>query len=158
MFSLMYEAKGVGLAANQVGLPLRFFIVNTESNPNSGKEQVFINPVVRSPKGVSLHEEGCLSFPGLYGEVERPEGIYLQAYNLQGEIFSKSIDKFLARVVQHELDHLDGKLFIDHVDDETLEKIQGGIDTLQKVANENPAKEREEEIETFRQQVIQHYC
>ena len=69
MFELMYDANGVGLAANQVDLPIRLFVVNLEADPEKGEELVFINPVIRMPKGTKEHEEGCLSLPGLYGNV-----------------------------------------------------------------------------------------
>ena len=73
MFELMYEAKGVGLAANQVDLPYRFFIVNLQSDPAKAEEQVFINPVLSPAKGSAEAEEGCLSLPGLYAQVKRSE-------------------------------------------------------------------------------------
>ena len=73
MFELMYENKGVGLAANQVSLPFQLFVVNTEGKPDSGKERTFLNPVIESPKGRSEMEEGCLSIPTVFGEVIRPD-------------------------------------------------------------------------------------
>jgi peptide deformylase len=115
MFELMYEAKGVGLAANQVDLPYRFFIVNVESDAAKGEEQVFINPVLSRPKGSIEAEEGCLSLPGLYAQVMRPERITIDAYNLAGEPVHLEADGLLARVLQHETDHINGKLFIDRL-------------------------------------------
>jgi peptide deformylase len=115
MFDLMYQAKGVGLAANQVDLPFRLFIVNTQANPKEGEELVFINPVVLDPKGSDEAEEGCLSLPGLYGQVKRPKQVRLNAFNLQGQEITADLSGLPARVVQHELDHLDGILFIDRL-------------------------------------------
>jgi peptide deformylase len=115
MFDLMYEAKGVGLAANQVDLPMRMFVVNLESNPDEGQEHVFINPVVSRSKGSDEKEEGCLSLPGLYGQVKRPQKITLNAYDLGGNELELNLDDLFARVVQHELDHLDGVLFVDRL-------------------------------------------
>jgi peptide deformylase len=116
MFELMYAAKGIGLAANQVDLPYRFFILNLESDPAAqDEEMVFINPVVRSPHGMAEAEEGCLSLPNLYGEVRRPEQVTVNAFNLSGEEVTMEIDGLFARAVQHELDHLDGILFIDRL-------------------------------------------
>ena len=115
MFELMYEAKGVGLAANQVDLPYRFFIVNTQSDPEKAEEQVFINPVLSRPKGSAEAEEGCLSMPGLYAQVKRAERITIDAYNLSGEPVQFEADGFLARVLQHETDHINGKMFIDRL-------------------------------------------
>ena len=116
MFDLMYEAKGIGLAANQVDLPLRLFIVNLEAKPGAGEELVFINPVLSLPRGGSEEsEEGCLSLPGLYGPVMRPKQVRIGAYNLSGQEIEANLDGLLARCVQHELDHLDGVLFPDRM-------------------------------------------
>ncbi len=115
MFALMYEAKGVGLAANQVDLPYRFFLANLKGDPAKAEELVFINPVLSKHKGMEEAEEGCLSLPGLYADVKRPARVTIDAYNLQGEAVHIEADDLLARVVQHEVDHLDGKLFIDRL-------------------------------------------
>lgn len=115
MFALMYEAKGVGLAANQVDLPYRFFVVNLQSDPEKGEEQVFINPELSRPKGSAEAEEGCLSLPGLYAQVKRSETVTIDAYNLAGEPVHLEAEGLLARVVQHETDHINGKLFIDRL-------------------------------------------
>jgi peptide deformylase len=116
MFDLMYAAKGIGLAANQVGLPLRFFVVNATADPNQKHEEfVFLNPRIRRRKGSVKGEEGCLSLPGLYAEVERAEEVVIEAYDLNGEGFEMELDDLPARVVQHETDHLDGVLFVDRL-------------------------------------------
>ena len=113
MFPLMYEAKGIGLAANQVNLPLRVFVLNLAADPDEGEELVFINPVISRPKGLSEKEEGCLSIPGVNAPVRRPETIHVQAYDLSGKLFDQTVDGLLARAIQHETDHLDGVLFTD---------------------------------------------
>ncbi|GDY09862.1 MAG: peptide deformylase [Planctomycetota bacterium] len=116
MFELMYAANGIGLAANQVGLPLRFFIVNVTADPAEKDEEiVFLNPRIRRRKGAASGEEGCLSLPGLYANVERAEEIVVEAYDLEGEGFEMDLDELPARVVQHETDHLDGVLFVDRL-------------------------------------------
>ncbi len=116
MFELMYEHEGVGLAANQVDLPYRLFVTNPSGDrDNSEAEQVFINPVLRAGKGQSEAEEGCLSIPGVLGPVVRQEKITVEAYDLTGEAFCGEMEGLFARVVQHEVDHLDGKLFIDRL-------------------------------------------
>ena len=116
MFDLMYEAKGIGLAANQVDLPYRLFIINLQSDPQAtDAELVFLNPVLTSRKGNAEAEEGCLSLPGLYGPVKRPERVTLNAFNLRGDEITLEIDELFARAVQHEIDHLDGILFIDRL-------------------------------------------
>ncbi len=115
MFELMYEAKGVGLAANQVDLPFRMFVMNLDGAPDEGEEMIFINPVVERPKGNVEKEEGCLSLPDVYAPVRRPERITVSAYDLSGNEINREIDGVLARVVQHETDHLDGVLFVDRL-------------------------------------------
>ncbi|HEV2970979.1 MAG TPA: peptide deformylase [Pirellulales bacterium] len=115
MFELMYEHKGVGLAANQVDLPYRLFIVNLKGKLGEGEELVFINPVLSRPRGLAESEEGCLSLPELYAQVKRAEKITLDAFNLQGQTVHLELDGLFARVVQHETDHIDGKLFIDRL-------------------------------------------
>ena len=116
MFELMYEHKGVGLAANQVDLPYRLFITNTQSDPDAKEEErVFINPVLSSSKGPVEGEEGCLSIPNVYGDVVRAERIKVNAYTLDGEEIQEDVSDLLARVIQHETDHLDGRLFIDRL-------------------------------------------
>lgn len=116
MFDLMYQAKGIGLAANQVNLPLRLFVVNEKGDPKATEhERVFLNPVLSQRKGRAEEEEGCLSLPNLFGQVSRPERIAIHAYDLAGQEIREELTGMLARVVQHETDHLDGVLFIDRL-------------------------------------------
>ncbi len=115
MLEVMYAGKGVGLAANQVDLPLRMFVANLESDPDEGEQHIFINPVVSRPKGLEEKEEGCLSLPEFYGPVKRPEQVHFTAYNLQGELIEGDLTGMIARIVQHETDHLDGVLFVDRL-------------------------------------------
>ena len=116
MFELMYAAKGIGLAANQVGLPYRLFILNLAADPEEKEEEiVFINPEIIRRKGTTEGEEGCLSFPGMYGQVKRAAKVAIEAFNLKGECFEYALDELAARAVQHETDHLDGVLFIDRL-------------------------------------------
>jgi peptide deformylase len=127
MFELMYEAKGVGLAANQVDMPLRLFVINSEGNPEEGEELVFINPVLSQPDGQEENEEGCLSLPGVYAAVTRAKQIHVEAYNLRGQPFSATLSDMMARVVQHEHDHLDGVLFTDRVSAEDKLEIEPAL-------------------------------
>lgn len=114
MFDLMYASRGIGLAANQVALPYRLFVMNLSGDPEQNEqEQVFINPVLSGRKGSAEEEEGCLSLPGLYAQVKRPEKVTLNAFTLDGAEIKAEISGMLARVAQHEIDHLDGVLFID---------------------------------------------
>lgn len=115
MFELMYEARGIGLAASQVDLPLRLFIVNVKGDPAEAEELVFINPVLSRPKGLEEAEEGCLSLPELYGPVTRPKRIRVNAFGVDGREIDMELDGLLARVVQHETDHLDGVMFTDRM-------------------------------------------
>lgn len=116
MFERMIEAKGVGLAANQVDLPYRLFVFAVVEEPDDKpQEGVFINPVISRPEGTDEAEEGCLSLPGLYAPVKRPAVITLSAYNLEGEEVNLELDGLFGRIVQHETDHLDGVLFIDRI-------------------------------------------
>lgn len=127
MFDLMYEAKGVGLAANQVGLPLRFFIVNEFADPAKGPERVFINPVLSLPKGSDKAEEGCLSLPSIYADVVRPKAIRVNAYDITGEEINFEATGLMSRIIQHEMDHLDGVLFIDRLTDSERSNIEDEI-------------------------------
>ncbi len=116
MFQLMYAARGIGLAANQVALPYRFFILNVTADPEQkDQEQVFINPQIVKRHSSIEDEEGCLSLPGVYSNVRRARKIKLQAFNLAGELIEYEAEDLLSRAIQHEADHLDGKLFIDYL-------------------------------------------
>jgi len=114
MFELMYAARGIGLAANQVGLPFRFFVLNLTADPAQPEhEQVFINPEIVKRHSSDEAEEGCLSLPGLYAPVQRAKRIRMKSYDLEGNLVEVEAEGLLARAIQHEIDHLDGKLFID---------------------------------------------
>ena len=116
MFDLMYTHKGVGLSANQVDLPYRLFIINLSCDPAlTDEEHVFINPVISRWSGTAESEEGCLSFPEIYAPVRRAEKIFVSAYSLSGEDMTYELTGLFARAVQHENDHLDGRLFIDRL-------------------------------------------
>lgn len=124
MFDLMYEQKGIGLAANQVNLPYRLFVLNLESDPTKAPEQVFINPVILRRTGTVEAEEGCLSFPEIYAPVKRAEKIVLSAYDLTGREVQYNLDGLFARAAQHEFDHLDGILFIDRLSPSAMLSIK----------------------------------
>ena len=132
MFDLMYEARGIGLAANQVGLPLRLFVVNASTEPDeTGEELVFINPEITNRKGSIEGEEGCLSLPELYGQVRRAEEIVVEAFDLQGREFSMTLTELAGRVVQHENDHLDGVMFTDRLSDSAQREVEGRLDDFE---------------------------
>jgi peptide deformylase len=131
MFDLMYEHEGVGLAANQVDLPLQLFVVNESGQRGEGQERVFINPVITSPKGRDEAEEGCLSLPSLNATVIRPSSVHVTAYDQQGNEINEVIDGFLARVLQHEFDHLQGVLFIDRLPESTLQQLGPDLEAFE---------------------------
>jgi len=114
MFDLMYEARGLGLAAPQVALPYQLLVVNITGEPaQKDQEAVYINPVIVERKGTMDGDEGCLSFPGLWQKVRRAKTVKVQAYNLKGELIELTASDLAARAWQHEMDHLNGVLFID---------------------------------------------
>ncbi|MEG0296081.1 MAG: peptide deformylase [Clostridium sp.] len=112
MADTMYEADGVGLAAPQVGILKRIFVIDIYDDYGL---RVFINPEILEKKGSQCDDEGCLSIPGEAGEVERANYVKVKAFNEKGEEFILEAEELLARAIQHEYDHLDGVLFIDHV-------------------------------------------
>lgn len=131
MFRLMYENKGVGLAANQVGVPLRLFVMNEAGKLGQGKELVFLNPVISKPRGNEEMEEGCLSLPGVNANVVRPKTIFFNAYTHTGEEVKGDISGYMARIVQHEVDHLDGVLFVDRLAPSVRNSIDSDMYTLE---------------------------
>ena len=161
MFELMYEAKGVGLAANQVDLPLRLFVANLAADPEEGEEMVFINPVISRGKGTAEQEEGCLSIPGVYGNVRRPREIDVNAFSLSGKEISARVDGMLARVIQHENDHLDGVMFTDRLSETGQIAVRDLLDEFEtdfesrRSTGEVPS---DEEIAQQRELWLQKYC
>lgn len=120
MFETMVDANGVGLAAPQVGIAKRFFVVISDDDV----KRVFINPqIVATSKELVPYDEGCLSLPGFDEEIVRPAKVTIQALNEFGKPFTLETDGLLARIVQHENDHLDGIVYIDRGDKEFAEKV-----------------------------------
>lgn len=110
LFETMDAAKGVGLAANQVGVARRVAVVDAD-----GDRFVMIDPAILEAEGRSTAEEGCLSIPEIYGDVTRPERVLIEALDLDGTRYRKEATGLKARAIQHEIDHLDGILFLDHL-------------------------------------------
>ena len=110
MFETMDAAKGVGLAANQIGVARRVAVVDAE-----GDRFVMIDPVIVETEGSGIAEEGCLSIPEIYGDVSRPERVVVEALDQQGNRYRREATGLKARAIQHEIDHLDGILFLDHL-------------------------------------------
>lgn len=133
MFELLYAAKGIGLAANQVVLPFRFFVLNLTADPaQPEKEQVFINPVITKRHLSIEDEEGCLSLPEIHVDVKRARKIKFKAYDLEGKLVEYEADELFSRAVQHESDHLDGRLIIDYLEPLSLRKTQPKLHELEK--------------------------
>jgi peptide deformylase len=113
MAETMYAAPGVGLAANQIGVLLRIFIIDIAEEDAPSDLKVFINPEITKVEGVQLWQEGCLSFPGVSEEIKRAERVRVKALNEFGEPFEMEADGLMAVAIQHENDHLNGVLMID---------------------------------------------
>ncbi len=123
MLVAMYEQNGVGLAAPQVGLDIALFVMNPSGDiAEKDQEIVMVNPVIKSKKGHEDGEEGCLSFPGVYADVDRSTKIVVAWSDLDGEEHDARFENFIARVIQHELDHIKGVLFVDRVS--AIEKLR----------------------------------
>ncbi|HWP16619.1 MAG TPA: peptide deformylase [Xanthobacteraceae bacterium] len=116
MFETMYKAPGVGLAAIQIGVAQRIVTVDTAKKDEPKQPQVFINPeIVWTSEEKNTYEEGCLSIPEYYEEVERPSEVKVRFMDLQGKAQEVAAEGLLATVLQHEIDHINGVLFIDHI-------------------------------------------
>lgn len=122
MFETMYAAPGIGLAAIQVGVPQRIVVIDLVDGPagadgeETANPRVFINPEVFDPSAeTSVYQEGCLSVPEQYADVERPATVHARWLDLDGRAHEEKLEGLLATCLQHELDHLEGILFIDHI-------------------------------------------
>ncbi len=127
MIETMYEYKGVGLAAPQVGVNERIFVADVGEGP-----MVFVNPKIVDKRGSGKLDEGCLSIPGVNVAINRPETITVQYIDQNNKPRTMTCDELLARVVQHETDHLLGKLIVDYADEETMKKIKPVLEEIEK--------------------------
>jgi peptide deformylase len=132
MFETMYAAKGVGLAAPQVGISKRVTVIDISVGEDETKKLVLINPEIVAREGTQVGEEGCLSIPGFREPVSRANKVTVKAYNEKGEPIELSGEELLARAFQHEIDHLNGKLFINHLSALKRDIIRRKIKKLQK--------------------------
>ncbi|WP_112963295.1 peptide deformylase [Agrobacterium sp. fls2-241-TYG-188a] len=116
MLETMYDAPGIGLAAIQIGVPRRMLVIDISREDEERKPVVFINPeILKVSDDVSTYEEGCLSIPDYYAEVERPAALTVEYIDRDGKKQTVEADGLLATCLQHEIDHLNGVLFIDHI-------------------------------------------
>ena len=130
MFETMIDANGVGLAAPQIGKSIRMFVLIADDDV----KRVFINPqIIKTSEEVCDYDEGCLSIPQIYETISRPEKVTVQAINEKGKPFTLDADGFLARIIQHEYDHLDGILYIDRGDKAFAEKTEAQFKNVQNV-------------------------
>lgn len=136
MLATMYDAPGVGLAAIQVAHPIRMLTVDVSEKDDEPDPQVFINPkIVQKSDTPNVYEEGCLSIPDIYADVERPAEVTVEYLDLSGKEKSIVADGMLATVLQHEIDHLDGALFIDYLSKLKREMV---IRKFKKLAKQRP--------------------
>lgn len=132
MLETMYEAEGVGLAAPQVGILKRICVVDTYNEEDENEPYIMINPEIIERDGEQTDYEGCLSYPGMSGKVTRANHVVVRALDINMEPYEVSAEGLLARAFQHEIDHLDGVMYV--------EKVEGDVisnDQLQKMAEEN---------------------
>jgi len=126
MFETMYAAPGIGLAATQVDWHHRLIVMDLSEEKN--QPLVFINPEILSREGAASGEEGCLSVPGIYDDVPRAQRIRLRAQDATGQVIERDLEGMLAVCVQHEMDHLEGKLFVDYLSELKRQRIRKKLD------------------------------
>lgn len=132
MFETMYNAGGVGLAAPQIGVSQRFFVMDVPDESGNSQKQAFINPEILHVEGEQTGDEGCLSFPGLYQTIQREMRVIVRAQDVNGETFEQDLTDLAARCVLHETDHCDGIVFLDRISPLKRELAKSKIKRLQK--------------------------
>jgi len=130
MFETMYAAPGIGLAATQIDVHQRLIVIDL-SEDRSG-QLVVINPEIVSREGEAIMEEGCLSVPGYFDEVQRAAKVLLRAQDRSGTVFEMQCEELLAACVQHEIDHIEGKLFVDYLSDLKRDRVRKKLDKERK--------------------------
>lgn len=138
MFETMYQAPGIGLAAPQIGVGKRLFVYDLDPE-NRSEPGVLVNPRIVESDGEWTYQEGCLSIPGLYYDIVRPKAVHIVGLDLDGNEVSLEADELLARLFQHELDHLDGILMIERMDPDTRKQAKRDIRSLQAALDAAPA-------------------
>jgi len=131
MIETMHEAEGIGLAAPQVGKSVSLFVVDISPLVDGAKPMAFLNIEIFDSEGSVPYNEGCLSIPKVTAEVRRPEKIKIRYMDMSGKKHQGTADGLLARVIQHETDHVNGKLFVDHLDEKTLEEFLPVLNKLE---------------------------
>lgn len=150
MFDVMYKTDGIGLSAPQVGMNIQLMVFNPAGEPGKGEEVVLVNPTIsRFSKKSLLYEEGCLSFPGIYGDIERPESVKIEARDITGARFSISLSGLPSRVFQHEFDHLQGTLFFERMAEDVLDSVRPRLKALEKKYEERTGLSSPEAIDNY---------
>jgi len=140
MTETMYSARGIGLAATQVNVHKRLLVLDISENQD--QPRVYINPQILTSEGEQDHEEGCLSVPGIYASVKRAENITIRAQDSDGNTFEEQAEGLHAVCIQHEMDHLIGRLFVDYLSPLKRNMVRKKLEKQRKVA----AKEAEEHL------------
>ena len=140
MTETMYSANGIGLAATQVNVHKRLLVLDVSEDQD--QPRVYINPEILSQSGEQTHEEGCLSVPGIYANVKRAENITVKAQDIEGNSFEEQLEELHAVCIQHEMDHLIGRLFVDYLSPLKQNMVKKKLEKQRKVA----AKEAEEHL------------
>ncbi|KAE8021527.1 hypothetical protein FH972_007410 [Carpinus fangiana] len=155
MFDVMYKTDGIGLSAPQVGINVQLMVFNPVGERGEGEEIVLVNPRVnRYSKKMVLFNEGCLSFPQIYADVERPESVKIDARDVKGARFTVSLSGLPARIFQHEFDHLQGTLFFDRMTDEVLDSIRVQLQALEKKYEDKTGLASPERVETRKRKTV----
>ena len=136
MLETMYAAPGIGLAATQVDWHFQLIVIDVTEDKSA--PQVFINPQILSREGKATGEEGCLSVPGIYDDVPRAERVRVRAHDVDGKPFERDLDGMLAICLQHEMDHLDGKLFVDYLSELKRQRIRKKLDKERREQGSRP--------------------
>ena len=137
MLETMYEAPGIGLAATQVNVHRQLLVLDVSEEKN--QPMVLVNPKITAKEGTQVYQEGCLSVPGIFADVERADRIHVEAQDAEGNALSFDADGLLAVCIQHEMDHLAGKLFVDYLSPLKRELVKKKLEKQRKHAAAEPA-------------------
>jgi peptide deformylase len=138
MIETMYDAQGIGLAATQVNVHQRLLVLDVSENQDAPR--VYINPEIVASEGSETCEEGCLSVPGIYAEVSRAEKVRVAAFDQHGQRFEEDLAGLHAVCLQHEIDHLNGKLFVDYLSPLKRRMVTKKLEKQRKIAGQRPAR------------------
>jgi peptide deformylase len=137
MTETMYAAQGIGLAATQVNVHQRLLVLDVSENQDTPR--VYVNPRIVASEGTETCEEGCLSVPGIYAEVSRADKVRVAAFDPHGEAFEEDLEGLHAVCLQHEIDHLNGKLFVDYLSPLKRRMVSKKLEKQRKIAGQRPA-------------------